>query len=239
VTEYESLTYTVEPWWPKWISCDWGFKDDAATLWHTTAPDGKHITFREWVVNGVTPRMLGEGIAERSVDDQGRAERIQQFFLSPDAFRDTSGQSTIAEQIRESACRSDRLPYPAEASDDRVAGWALLYTLLQSHQWIVTENCRVLIGALPTLTRDDKKLEDIKQSAVDHAPDAARYGLFSRLGPAREPVEVRAARKVEGITDPTQRAIVLDKFHADEARKNQPVPLAGRFGGKRRWRPGG
>jgi hypothetical protein len=236
------LVYKIEPWWPKWLSCDWGFKDDAATLWHTTAPDGRHITYREWVINGVTPRMLGEGIAERSIDNEGRAERFQQFFLSPDAFQDRTGQSTIAEQIRESACRSDRLPYPAEASDDRVAGWALLYTLLQTDQWIISEDCRVLIAALPTLTREDKpgkSREDIKSSAVDHAPDAARYGLYSRLGTVKAPVEIRAAEAVKDITDPTMRAAKLGTFYEKERQTNRPAPLAGRHGGKSRWRPGG
>jgi phage terminase large subunit len=224
--------------WPKWVSLDWGFKDPSVVHWHATAPDGKHITYREWAVDGVTPRMLAEGIVERSVDSERRAERIQQFFISPDAFADREGQSTIAEQLRDVACRGNRFPSPAAASDDRVGGWMLLYQLLQGDEWLIAENCETLISSLPTLVRDEKNVEDCADSSVDHAPDSARYGMYSRFGPVRQSAEVRAAKAVEHVKDPTERAIVLEKFHEQERKKNQPVPLGSRHGGGRRWRPG-
>jgi phage terminase large subunit len=234
--------YKIEAWWPKWLAQDWGFADDSATEWGTTAPDGRHIVYREWVTNNVTPRMLGAGLLERSIDHEGRPERFSQFFLSPDAFDDDTGQETIAEGIRETACVGNRLPSPAEASNARVSGWQCVYSLFETNGILISEECRVLIAALPTLTRfgyGEGNVEDIKESKVDHAPDALRYLMFSRLGTITAPKEVRAAKKVEGVTDPTQRAIILDQFHADEAKRNQPIPLAGRHGGKRRWRPGG
>lgn len=227
-----------EPW-QKWVSFDWGRHHNFAAYWHVTTPDGRHITYREWVDNNLTPRMLGEGIVERSIDDEGRPELIRQFFISPDAFADRTGESTIAEQIRDVACRGNRFPHPAAASDDRIGGWELLYQLLDADEWLIAENCTRLIDNLPTLIRDDKNVEDIKKVTGDDPADSARYGLYSRLGAKRSSPEVRAAEAVEGIKDPTQRAMVLEQFYADEAKKNQPVPLAGRFGGKRRWRPGG
>lgn len=224
--------------WQKWVSMDWGFAHEFAVYWHATAPDGRHITYREWVDNGTTPRMLGEGLVERSVDSDSGAERISQFFLSPDAFADRTGQSTIAEQLRDVACRGDRFPHPAAASDDRVGGWQLLYQLLDKDGWLIAENCTRLIESIPTLTRDEKKPEDVKKMLGDDPPDSARYGLYSRLGRIPETVEVRATRAVEHITNPTERAIFLDKFHEQERRRNQPVPVAMRHGAGRRWRPG-
>jgi len=224
--------------WPKWVSCDWGRKHAAAVYWHATAPDGKHITYREWVQTGLTPRMLGAGIAERSVDNLGRPERIQQFFLSPDAFADRTGESTIAEQIRELTSTGDRLPNPAEASDDRIGGWQLLYSLFAIDGWVISENCVELVKCLPTLIHDDKKVEDVKKVDGDDPADAARYGLYSRLGAAKVPVEVRATKAVQHITNPTERAIFLDKFYEKERRAGQAVPIASRHGGGRRWRPG-
>jgi hypothetical protein len=234
----DGVAYEIDPRWPKWVSLDWGFKDDSAIHWHTTAPDGRHITYREWVVNGVTPRMLGAGILERSIDGEKRPERIQQFFISPDAFADRTGESTIAEQLRDVLGRDDRFPHPAAASDDRIGGWMCLYQLLEANKWLIAENCEVLISSLPSLTRDEKRVEDCKSSSVDHAPDSARYGMYSRLGAIVEPVEVRAMKAVEHIKDPTERVIMLGKFHEQEQRRRQPAPLGRRFGAGRKWRPG-
>jgi phage terminase large subunit len=230
--------YSIEPWWPKWISFDWGFNHDFAAHWHTTAPDGVHITYREWVDHGITPRMLGEGLVERTVDREGRREKIQQFFLDPYCYADRTGESTIAELIRDVACRGDRLPMPAEASDDRVGGWQLLYQLLEADQWLIAENCEKLIARLPILIRDDKKPEDVKKVDGDDAPDSARYGLYSRLGAAKIPVEIRAKEAVKHLNDPTERAVMLEKFMEKEKRLALPTPLIGRHGSGRRWRPG-
>ncbi len=231
----ETKKYTIEPFWHKWVSLDWGFKHDTAVYWHTTAPDGRHITYREWIVNNLTPRMLGEGLVERSVDRAGRQEKIQQFFLSPDAFADRTGESTIAELIREVACRSDRFPLPAQASDDRVGGWQLLYQLLESDQWLIAENCEKLIEVLPIMIRDEKKPEDIKKVDGDDAPDSARYGLYSRLGAVKIPKEVRAAEKVANVKDPTDRARILEQFYAKEAKADRPVPVGRRHGVKKKF----
>jgi phage terminase large subunit len=224
--------------WVKWVSLDWGREHPAAVYWHTTAPDGRHITYREWVQAGLTPRMLGAGIVERSVDSERRAERIQQFFVSPDANQDRTGQSTIFEQIREQTSTNHRLPDPAEASDDRVAGWQLLYTLLQDDGLLIAENCEKLIKSLPILIHDAKKVEDVKKIDGDDPADALRYGYYSRLGAAKIPLAVRAATATQYITDPTERAIMLEKFHEKEAKAGQPAPIASRHGSGRRWRPG-
>jgi phage terminase large subunit len=235
VCRQDEKVYRIEPWWPRWVSQDWGHKHEAATYWHTTAPDGRHITYREWVQSGLTPRMLAEGMVERSIDADGRQEKISQFFLSPDAFADRTGESTIAEQISSVAGRGNRFPLPAQASDDRVGGWQLLYALLDSDQWLIAENCPRLIANLPILVHDDKKVEDVQKIEGDDPADAARYGLYSRLGPANVPREVRAAEKVEGVEDPTARAMILEKFYDDEAKRDKPVPVGRRHSPRRKF----
>ena len=57
----------IEPWWPRWISIDWGFEHPSAVYWHAARPDGAVITYREFVANHLSPRMLAQAIAERSV----------------------------------------------------------------------------------------------------------------------------------------------------------------------------
>jgi len=221
--------------WAKWISLDWGRQHPAAVYWHGTAPDGRHITYREWVQPGLTPRMLGAGIVERSIDSEGRPEAIQQFFVSPDANQDRTGQSTIFEQIREQTSTNRRLPEPVEASDDRVAGWQLLYTLFEDDGLLIAENCPKLIECLPILIHDQKKVEDVKKVDGDDPADAERYGLYSRLGAARIPVEARAAAVVEGVKDNTARAFILDRFYEEESAKNKPIPVGRRHGARKKF----
>ena len=106
------------------------------------------VTYREFVQNGLSPRMLAQGIAERS----GR-ENISEVFLSPDAFAHRTAEASIAEQLGEVLTASG-LPRPAPADDDRIGGWQFMYQMLESNAWVITENCAKLIDCIPTLVRD-------------------------------------------------------------------------------------
>jgi hypothetical protein len=235
----------LEPWWPRWISIDWGFKHNSAVYWHCAvpavqpasyprlpdsrtsdrrsitdrqtetpsnysaassvyenschpersegpqptqslpafawAPDrgpapplhSRIITYREFVQSGLSPRMLAQAISERS----GR-ERISEVFLSPDAFAHRTSEASIAEQLGE-IFTANGLPRPTAADNDRIGGWQLMYQLLESDSWLITDNCSKLIGNLPLLVRDDHRVEDIRKVEGDDAADAARYGLVS------------------------------------------------------------
>jgi len=197
----------LEPWWPRWISIDWGFQHPSAVYWHCAVPvapafrgglsglnaspssplldavtshepapsfsGSRIVTYREFVQSGLSPRMLAQGIAERS----GR-ERISDVFLSPDAFAHRTSEASIAEQLGEVLAASG-LPRPAPADDDRIGGWQLMYQLLESDAWLITDNCAKLVDCLPQLVRDDRRVEDIRKVDGDDPADAARYGLVS------------------------------------------------------------
>ena len=214
----------LEPWWPRWISVDWGFQHPSAVYWHCAVPTrssvilsggapgsgvpqskdrskysascldpsvpaaktaaspwddkasalgARVVTYREFVQSGLSPRMLAQGIAERS----GR-ERISEVFLSPDAFAHRTAEASIAEQVGD-VLAANGLPRPCAADDDRIGGWQLMYQLLESDSWLITENCAKLIEGLPQLVRDDRRVEDIRKMEGDDAADAARYGLVS------------------------------------------------------------
>jgi phage terminase large subunit len=180
----------LEPWWPRWISIDWGFKHNSAVYWHcavpANAPGGRAghalaanhrsphvVTYREFVQSGLSPRMLAQAIAERT-----QRERISDVFLSPDAFAHRTSESSIAEQLGE-VLTVNGLPRPTAADDDRIGGWQLMYQLLESDAWVITDNCAKLIDNLPLLVRDDDRVEDIRKVDGDDAADAARYGLVS------------------------------------------------------------
>jgi phage terminase large subunit len=253
--------FRLEPWWPRWISIDWGFQHPSAVYWHCAVPQpvtraaaqdpeaffqspvtshqSRIITYREFVQNGLSPRMLAQAIAERS----GR-ERINEVFLSPDAFAHRTAEASIAEQVGE-VLVANGLPRPAAADDDRIGGWQLMYQLLESDAWVITENCARLIECLPLLVRDDHRIEDIRKTDGDDPADAARYGLVSGgrlagvgaaygtpragqpppLKPAGSgphfvtgmPLGEQIARQISA-QDPTSRAIHSQRLEA-EARK--------------------
>ncbi len=270
----------LEPWWPRWISIDWGFQHPSAVYWHCAIPasvsrdpssvprggeslqGGSHespvtshqsriITYREFVQNGLSPRMLAQGIAERS----GR-ENISEVFLSPDAFAHRTSEASIAEQLGD-VFTTNGLPRPSPADDDRVGGWVFMYQLLESNAWVITENCTELIQCIPTLVRDPGRHEDIRKMDGDDPADSARYGLVSggriagvgtAFAPSRAgqpppsyppgsgahfvtgmPLAEQIARQISA-TDPTSRAIHSQRLEAEAHKQSRPKPLP-----RRRW----
>lgn len=220
----------LEPWTPRWISIDWGFEHPSAVYWHATRADGTVVTYREFVQNRLSPRMLAAAIAERSVDRLGRTERIRDVFLSPDAFAQRTADASIADQLSDGLAAAG-LPRATPADNDRVGGWMLMYQALESDHWVIADNCVRLIENLPALTRDPVNVEDTLKCDGDDPADSARYGLKSALEPGRAPAEVLAAERVTAV-DPTSRAIWMRKFAAEETRRVAPVV-------PRRWRPQG
>ncbi len=268
----------LEPWWPRWISIDWGFHHPSAVYWHCAIPgsagfqpagfvsgterenrrqdagatnNSRIVTYREFVQNGLSPRMLAQAIAERS----GR-ERISEVFLSPDAFAHRTSEASIAEQLGD-VLVANGLPRPAPADDDRIGGWQLMYQLLESNAWVITENCAKLIECIPQLVRDDRRQEDIRKVDGDDPADAARYGLVSGgrlagVGPAfvpsragqapplyqpvstphfvtGMPLDEQIARQVSA-TDPSSRAIHYQRLESEAKKFFRPKPLP-----RRRW----
>src|SRR5271163_3611251 len=263
----------LEAWWPRWISIDWGFQHPSAVYWHCAVPgsagfqpagfasgadrenrrqdagatNSRIVTYREFVQNNLSPRMLAQGIAERS----GR-ERITEVFLSPDAFAHRTAEASIAEQLGD-VLVANGLPRAVPADDDRVGGWQLMYQLLESDAWVITENCIKLIDCLPTLVRDDRRVEDIRKMDGDDPADAARYGLVSggrfagvasAFAPTRAgyapplhgpqphfvsgmPLGEQIARQVSA-TDPTSQAIHYQRLQAEAKKQFRPKPLVRR-----------
>src|ERR1700735_2622596 len=95
-----------KPWWPRWISIDWGFEHPAAVYWHAQTPTGaaqpvqepsttdafgaasettsseksrRIISYREFVTHRTSPRELAQEIVERSLlgsCHSGRGEKV-------------------------------------------------------------------------------------------------------------------------------------------------------------------
>ena len=250
-------------WWPRWISIDWGFEHPAAVYWHCAIP-GSSAGARSIVPGADSWRDAahqlaspGEGSASASNDEDQQqiprrlegglprsgnekrksasAEKIDAIYLSPDAFAHRTGEASIAEQMGD-VFAAEGLPRPVPADDDRVGGWMLMYQMLATDEWALTDNCFELIRTLPSLVRDPVRVEDIEKCDGDDPADAARYGLKSRYAAhrgdpsgwrSRMPLADRiAAHAYSG--DPTIRAMQSRKFSLEESRGAQPVPFAHR-----------
>lgn len=218
---------------------------------NASAAGARIITYREFVQNGLSPRMLAQAIAERS----GR-ERINEIFLSPDAFAHRTAEASVSEQLGD-VLVANGLPRPSPADDDRRGGWQWMYQLLQTDSWVITDNCSELIACLPNLVHDDPRKEDVRKVDGDDPADAARYGLVSGarlagmvghksiiLGEARDPsslapgtphfvhgmpLDEQIQRQISA-TDPTSRAIHSQRLQGEAKKFFRPKHIP-----RRRW----
>ena len=240
-----------KPWWPRWISIDWGYEHPSAVYWHASLPaaagapsiDTAHepnrsrvITYREHVTHRTAPRELARQIIEKcllsreseSSSTESPREKIDAIYLSPDAFARRTDEASIADQMGDIFVAAG-LPRPVPADDDRVGGWMLMYQMLDAGEWLLTDNCTELIRTLPTLVRDSARVEDVEKMDGDDSADAARYGLKTRYAahPGRAPLlplEQRIAQRVTS-SDPTVRAIQIQQARLEESRRNKPTPF--------------
>jgi phage terminase large subunit len=216
-------------WSSRWISIDWGFAHPAAVYWFAQL-DGKTITYREFLTRGIGPKDLAAQIIGKSSNEAPDA-----IFLSPDAFAKRTDADTIAEQLNYIFAEHG-WPDCSPADNDRVGGWALMYDMLKTGAWKISDQCTNLIDMLPNLTRDDKKMEDcVKFNASegkfdgDDACDSARYGLKSRVASHNKPVDVKINEvinewKTSGIlTDPTSE--MIRRRMLQEQYKSQAKPI--------------
>lgn len=193
------------------------------------------VTYREFIAQHLSPRVLAAQIIERSRARDGRLEKIAAVYLSPDAFARRTDEASIAEQMGD-ILQSAGLPRPVPADNDRIGGWMLLYQMLDSDEWLIADSCPALIRTLPELVRDTVNIEDIAKRDGDDAADAARYGLKSRPSsrPVRPPREQEFQQRVTSA-DPTIRAIQIHKANLDLCGKGGPVPRPGARPHGRRW----
>jgi len=106
-----------KPWWPRWISVDWGFEHPAAVYWHAqgqweSAGGGANeqrtgvVTYREYVTHRTPPRELAREIVARCVagGDSGRGDSGPGFGCSA-GWRDRREMLRCAQDDGESRNR--------------------------------------------------------------------------------------------------------------------------------------
>jgi phage terminase large subunit len=180
----------IEKHWSKWISMDWGYDHPSCVHWHAIDENERIYTYRElWESN------INEDVWAKRISEQSEGECIKAFFLSPDAKAKRNSANTTRQQINDNLVG---VPQASDADNQRVAGWRLMYQLLDADQWAICRDCKRLIECLPTLIRDApehsedvKKVDHSENNLGDDAADSARYGLKTWLSPANKPLELR------------------------------------------------
>jgi phage terminase large subunit len=212
----------IKPWYSKWISIDWGFAHNCAVYWHTTLPDKRIYTYREFVANKLTPRELAMEIAVRSVVDE-QDEKIDSIYLSPDAYARRDSPLTVAIQLNDEL-EARGMPRASHADNDRIGGWTLMYQLLDKQFWVIDRDCVKLIYNLPMLTRDPNNPEDVLKVDGDDPSDSARYGLKSKLQPSQMPLEERVMARVSHLKDQTMRQHFIPRIIRQEQSATDDQP---------------
>lgn len=225
-------TWKIEKWWPKWISGDWGWKHPMCWHWHARKDDGVIVTYREWWDQGFDEHEIGAELTARS-----EGEDIRHIYLSPDAWAKKSSENTIAEQINKGLGK--HMPQCEQADTDRVGGARLIYNLLTTGMWKVSEDCPQLLECLPEMIHGEgEDIEDVLK--VDWSPghigddpyDSARYGLKSYLRQGSVPIEIKLDERVKEVfgpdplPDPTSAMIWRSKWEKQEGRKAKPIHFA-------------
>ena len=210
----------IKPWWPRWISVDWGYKHPSAVYWHCQSDAGTTFTYRELVKSKMTPEDLAFRIISMTGGDEEK-DKIQTVYLAPDAFAQRQGPDTIADQMNR-VFRGAKFPTARPANNERIGGAMLMYQMLRDGRWIIGDHCEQIIETLPMMIRDDKNVEDVMKIDGDDPYDSCRYGLKSRYSAKAEPFESRLLDKLEGIKDVTHAMMKAQQEIAKDKKRARP-----------------
>ncbi len=216
-----------QPWQPHWISMDIGFQHAASVSWACTlnrySPNGtkqEHtVKYREYVVTG-----LGESALAQEIIRLNRGQKLQRFFLSPEAC----GEGNSRQKIIGDIMVANKLPRPVPASNNRVEGWRYLHELLNGDTeystLLISDQCPKTIDAIPMALTNPKKLEDVLKTDAesDDVLDDLRYLTFSRRKLNEKPADTLRAEAMAPFIasgNLTQAYLASLRFDDEQKRK--------------------
>lgn len=240
---YAADALEIKPWWPRWVSGDWGYEHDACFYWHTIDENGDIWTYREYVTNHEGARKLAESLIKCSeviVDHESgktEVEKLEAFYLSHDAFHHKD-EHTIAEQMAD-VLRGAGLPEPVNAGTDKMGGEVLCKDRLghlredgtYHRRAFIADTCTRLIAVIPTAPRDEDKPEQIAKFLGDDPLDGWRHGIYGFLNQRQAPRAERVAQRMKaleerqirdhGQVDITSLMIKRREIERDEQKRDQ------------------
>lgn len=165
--------------WPRWRAIDIGYRDPLCCLWLAEDPESRRIyVYRELYDVG-----LSDEAAKSRITTMSGAEH---FDIT---YGDTSGR-TVSSQTGLSTydiyAKDPNRILLEKPNKDRIQGWRRIHDVLGPAEdgkprLQVFSTCVNLIRTLPTLIYDEVRTEDVAGGCEDHAPEALRHGLLTRL----------------------------------------------------------
>jgi hypothetical protein len=210
---YNPSEVPLQPWYPRWISADWGFSHPSAVLFY--AYDGAvTYVYDEIVQAGLVAAELGERVGKRANPQIGRGvqQRFDAVYLAHDAFGHMGETGRTRAELFSDAIAQWGLPMARRASVDRIGGFNLITALLRNDALKVSKACPQLIARMPLVMRDPKKTEDAQKIEGDDLEDSLYKGIIARPAPIDLPREVVRAAALTAKTphDLAMQSRILD-----------------------------
>lgn len=200
-------------------------------------PEGRIRKIGELVVPHVPAYELAQMVVEAFIKPgvDGHRRRIVAAYLDPANFKEIGDGHTIADQINE-------VLEPWEvvcqrASNDRQGGWQLLYRMLRTGEFEMTDVCPKSFEAIRTRMHDETRPGDIRKVAgdpLDDVADETRYAVYSFIQQSDKPREVRLEDAVRGL-DLGSAAIRWQQKSDELDGEDGPIRMGGRLGMGRRF----
>lgn len=239
--------FEIPEHWARFRSLDWGSASPFSVGWWAISsedtevgeqliPRGSLIRYREWYgvkqENGqiipntglkLTAEEVGEGIANRSLDDP----QAHYSVADPSAFSMAGGPSIMERLMKaERSILGDKFKYWRQADNRRVGskgfigGWDQMRQRIKGTDGLPMiycfHTCTNSIRTIPVLQHDQNRPEDLDTDSEDHAADDWRYACMSR--PMPKDKIVRVVRPI--LAQPT-----LDEMLERHDRRNKRSDL--------------
>ena len=193
-------------------------------------PEGRIRKIGELVVPHVPAYELAKMVVQAFLapNEQGQRRRVVAAYLDPSNFKDIGDGHTIADQINEVFATWEVTC--ERASNDRLGGWQLLYRMLRTGEFQLTDVCPRTFEALRTRMHDEKRPGDIRKVAgdpLDDVADETRYALYTFIQQATQPRQLTLLQAVRGL-DIGSAAIRWEQKEEQLEREDAPIRLTSR-----------
>ena len=237
------LAQIEEHWWENHIiSLDFGFgKSAAAAGLFSVSESGRMSEISTLVERKMEATEVARAVCERFIEPtvEGHQRRIVAVYLDPSNFKHIGTGPSVAQQMQEVFQRYHLLILPA--SNDRIAGWQMLYRLLKNGRLVLTkcnQGKSIIFDSLSTRMHHEKIAGDVMKVAGDELDDVAdmvRYAVLTWFQNSRKPNEVAIEEKMEEYReaglDQNSLNIYRTRLEMDARKKDQGGSTA--IGGRR------
>lgn len=222
--------FTIPSDWTIYRGFDWGYNRPSSVQWHAVSPDNVIYHFLELYTGTKTPN---EGLKWTPAQLFAEVHKIETehpwlkgrkiIGIADPAIWDAETGESIAETA------AKHQVFFNKGDHQRIAGLMQCHYRLSFDEngypmFYVFNTCKHFIRTIPLLLYDEHKVEDVDTSGEDHAYDAWRYVLMSRV------IKPRARADRDPYEDSPLKTIF--DIPKDMVSARRPVPRMEIIGGE-------